>query len=283
MNTIKLFGLIGAGGVNAAAFIDKLTEAGPGPVVVEINSTGGDVFEAVAIFNALRRHGNVTTRVVALAASAASIVALGGKRVEIARGALMMVHSASSSMSGTAAELRDHADLLEKVSAQLADIYATRTGKTAAEVVAWLARDTWFDADEAKAAGLVDEIVDGFGAIAAAWSFSSAPAAIAARLDTEAPLRAEIVRLEGELTRAKRDAVTARIDADLGGMHLSTEARGALVDTLLANEAGGRALLANMARQARAPIGNPPILPEVALRNSNSDEYAHYLSRLPKQ
>src|SRR5690606_35651076 len=126
---LVIFGPIGSfeGEVSARAVRDHL-RATRGDVLLRINSPGGDVFEAVAIHSLLREHGRVTARVDGLAASAASVIAMAGKRIEMAQGALMMVHHAHGLGLGNADDFRKLAATLDKVDEQLIGIYASRTG-----------------------------------------------------------------------------------------------------------------------------------------------------------
>jgi ATP-dependent Clp protease, protease subunit len=287
MTTIEILGPIGAGFVTASDVSARLASAPSGPLLVTINSPGGDVFEGLAIYNLLRARADVTVRIIGLAASAASYIALAGSRVEMAEGAMMMVHAAHSSGNGTADSLREEANLLDKITGQMANIYATRTGKSSAEVADWLREDTWFDAKEAKAAGLIDEIIGGeqIQAFATAWRFNKAPAAIAAKFDVEAVHRAQVEQLKTELAKARRDAVAARIDGELTGCHaVSPEAKAALVDTYLTNEASGRAMLAAVKR----PKAPPGVAPIAHFGGSPSDHdfehsYKSYMQKIPKR
>jgi ATP-dependent protease ClpP protease subunit len=147
------------GGVTAADFVAELG-AITGDVEIHLNSPGGDVWDGLAIFNALAgRPGNVVTVVDGLAASAASVIAQAGKTRIIAPGAMMMIHDASSACAGNAADMRELADLLDKVSDNLAGIYADRTGRADGWRDAMRA-ETWYTADEAVAAGLAHRLAE---------------------------------------------------------------------------------------------------------------------------
>lgn len=165
---IQVYGTIGggglwdAGGVNAADFKSELSAISTPNIHVRINSGGGDVFEAVAMHTALRNHGaTVTCYVDALAASAASFLAMAGERVVMEQGAMMMLHAASTYTYGTRKDHDETSELLGKVSGVIAEFYALRTGETPEE---WLARldsgDTWYTAKEAMEAGLADRVAE---------------------------------------------------------------------------------------------------------------------------
>ncbi|NUS26052.1 MAG: Clp protease ClpP [Streptomyces sp.] len=147
------------GGVSAADFVAELAQIN-GDLEVHINSPGGDVFDGLAIYNSLaQRPGNVTTVVDGLAASAASFIAQAGKIRVIAPGAMMMIHDAAGMCYGNAADMRELAELLDKVSDNLASIYADRTGRADGWRDAMKA-ETWYTADEAVAAGLAHKVAE---------------------------------------------------------------------------------------------------------------------------
>lgn len=147
------------GGVSAADFVAQLADIN-GDLEVHINSPGGDVFDGLAIYNALaQRPGSVTTVVDGLAASAASFIAQAGKTRVVAPGAMMMIHDASGICMGNAADMRELGDLLDKVSGNLADIYATHSGQPDGWRDAMQA-ETWYTAQEAVDAGLADQLAE---------------------------------------------------------------------------------------------------------------------------
>lgn len=165
---LLIYGRIGGGGwfsegISAADVAALLREAGPGPVNVRINSPGGDVFDGVAIHSLLARHpGTVTTYVDGLAASAASFIMLAGDRIVSARNAFVMIHDAMTVTYGNGNTHRDTGELLDKVSDNIADMYAERAGEDAAhwrDLMTVNGEDgTWYTGQEALDAGLVDEL-----------------------------------------------------------------------------------------------------------------------------
>lgn len=160
-NTLYLYDVIGEdwfGGVSASQFARDLATI-PGDVLLRINSPGGDVFEARAIIQALREHpGQITVRIDGVAASAASVIAMAGHRIEIADGAMMMIHNAWTATMGNALDHLEQAALLERVDQALAADYAARAGLYADQVAAWMAAETWFTATEAIDAGFADAL-----------------------------------------------------------------------------------------------------------------------------
>lgn len=167
---LSIYGRIGGGGwfdegIGASDVAALLREIGPGPVNVRLNSPGGDVFDGVAIHSLLARHpGLVTVYVDGLAASAASFIMLAGDRIVSARNAFVMIHDAMTGPYGNADTLRQTADLLDKVSENIADMYAERAGE---DVEYWRAAmtvngedGTWYTGQEALELGLVDELTE---------------------------------------------------------------------------------------------------------------------------
>jgi ATP-dependent protease ClpP protease subunit len=142
---------------------DVLAELGAarGDVRVELCSPGGDAFGGLAIYAALRRHpGLVTVVVEGLAASIATVIAMGASpgRLAVSDGSLMMVHEAWGSCAGDAREMQAMADVLDKASENIASVYARRTGLPAASWRTAMKRETWYTAAEAVAAGLADRV-----------------------------------------------------------------------------------------------------------------------------
>lgn len=146
-------------GANAADLVKALADAGDRTVHLHINSPGGDVFEARAMASAIVAHpGKVITHIDGLAASAATYLALAANEVRMTEGGLFMVHNSWTMAYGNKTELRDTADLLQKIDGTIAADYARKTGKALADVQAWMDDETWFTAEEAKAEGFIDAI-----------------------------------------------------------------------------------------------------------------------------
>jgi ATP-dependent protease ClpP protease subunit len=159
MHTLHLFGTVGTE-VTADAVRLQLEQIGPQPLTVIINSQGGSVFEGVAIYEMLRAHpAPVTVEITGWALSIASVIAMAAKRILLAPSGLVMVHNPWSTTSGNAAELRRMADTLDVVRGTLVKAYQ-RTGKSDAVILKWLDAETWFDADQAREAGLIDGVIN---------------------------------------------------------------------------------------------------------------------------
>lgn len=147
----------------AAARIAALEAA---EVVVSIRSTGGDVNDALLIYDALRTlPGRITTRCYGYTASAATLIAQAASegRREIAAGALYLIHNSECSVEGNVAELEARIGLLRKTDERLAEIYAARSGRPAAEFAALMAENNgsgrWLSPEETVAAGLADRVI----------------------------------------------------------------------------------------------------------------------------
>jgi len=145
--------------VNASSVVAQLSSRPDLPVEVFINSKGGDVYEGFAIYNALRRHRSPVTTRVDNAFSIASVISQAGSRRLIGPGGMMMIHNPFyDGFGGEAGDLREAADMLDKVAQQIAAIYATRSGKSVEEALDYMAKTSWFTADEAVEWGLADAI-----------------------------------------------------------------------------------------------------------------------------
>lgn len=164
-STISILDPIGADffgeGVTAKRISAALRSIGPeNDVVVNINSPGGDLFEGLAIYNLLREHkGNVTVKVLGIAASAASIIAMAGDDIQIARSGFLMVHDTWVVAMGNRNDLRDLADQLEPFDFAMADIYATRTGLDQKAVLKKMDAETWINGSAAVDEGWADSLL----------------------------------------------------------------------------------------------------------------------------
>lgn len=156
---VSIFDEIGYWGVTAADFIQEINALDVASLTVHINSPGGDVYDGVAIYNALLAHAaDVTTSVEGLAASIGSVIAQAGSPRIVARASQMMIHEPFAGCVGNAADMREAAGMLDKVADMLADVYAARAGGTPAMWRKAMAAETWYSSDEAVQAGLADAV-----------------------------------------------------------------------------------------------------------------------------
>lgn len=148
-------------GISSRDVREALDAVGSRDVIVHLNSGGGDYFEGVAIYQAFRQHpGDVYMSVGALAASAASVVAMAGDTVGIGDGAFIMIHEASGFAYGQADEMLAMADLLDSIGAEIAGFYARKTGTPADDWRTSMKAETWYGPTAAIDAGLADEHLD---------------------------------------------------------------------------------------------------------------------------
>lgn len=165
-NTISVYDVIGVDwwtgeGVTAKRIAGVLRSIGKNPVTVNINSPGGDMFEGLAIYNLLREHpAKVTVRVMGLAASAASVIAMAGDEIEMGLGSFLMIHNSWGVVVGNQDDMRDAAATFAEFDAAMADIYAARTGGKAADIAQMMADETWLRAEAAIEAGFADATFD---------------------------------------------------------------------------------------------------------------------------
>ncbi|MEO7231700.1 MAG: head maturation protease, ClpP-related, partial [Polaromonas sp.] len=146
---ISVFEDIGFWGTQAKDFIASVNASVSADIHVEINSNGGDVFAALAMYNALRASGKtVTTKVMGIAASAASLVLMAGDKRVMPKNTHVMIHNPSMFVGGNADALDEVAAMLRKIGSSVQATYAARTGMKDEDLATMLATDTWMTADE---------------------------------------------------------------------------------------------------------------------------------------
>lgn len=147
------------GGISAQMVVTALADIQTDEIRVRINSPGGDVFDGIAIMNALlSQNANVTVVVDALCASIATVIAMAGQTITMSPGSQMMIHPASGFCMGDATDMRKLADILDFQTKNIAGLYAARAG---GKVDTWLAAmnaETWLSADEAVKLKLADTV-----------------------------------------------------------------------------------------------------------------------------
>ena len=148
------------GFINAKSLINKIKALGNiQNITLRINSVGGDVFEAQAMYSYLKTHpANITVRVDGLAASAASLVAMAGNKVIMPSNALMMIHNPAGGVWGEAEDMRDTAEILDKIRDTIANVYVAKTGLDREKVISMMDEETWLDATEAHNLKFCDEV-----------------------------------------------------------------------------------------------------------------------------
>lgn len=172
-NIINIFGVIGdewlydAGemhysGITSSYIAQRLRDIGSDKdVEININSPGGDAFEGLAIYNLLKMHkGKVTVNIIALAASAASIIAMAADDLKIDKSAFIMIHNAWTFAYGNKNDLLSVADFLDKVDNAASEIYSERSGVDQGETYEMMNNETWISGNEAVEKGFADSFLD---------------------------------------------------------------------------------------------------------------------------
>nr|WP_244942285.1 ClpP-like prohead protease/major capsid protein fusion protein [Yersinia rochesterensis] len=182
---IYIYEEIGYWGVTARQFASSLKALGDiDHINLRIHSPGGDVFEGIAIYNLLNSHpASKTVYIDGLAASMASVIAMVGNPVIMPENAMMMIHKPWGITGGDANDMRDYADLLDKVEGVLIPSYAKKTGKTPEELAVMLGEETWLTAQECVEHGFADQLLPSMQAMARINSkrieeFDSMPASL---------------------------------------------------------------------------------------------------------
>ena len=167
--TLAIDGVIDTGvdwysdSVTPKAFRAVLDEHEGQDIIVSINSPGGDVFAGFEIYNMLAaRKGGTTVRVMGLAASAASYIAMAADpgKLQMCRASMMMIHNPWSYAYGNAEEMRKQAEVLDAIGSVMVDIYMQRATCTEEELRAMLDAERYLSPTEALNAGLCDEVID---------------------------------------------------------------------------------------------------------------------------
>jgi ATP-dependent Clp protease, protease subunit len=233
---ISIYDTIGADpfgdGVTSKRIAGALRGIGKNPVTVNINSPGGDFFEGVAIYTLLAEHpAEVTVKVVGLAASAASVIAMAGDNLMVSKVGFIMVHNAWVLAMGNRTDLRAAADFLEPFDQAMAGLYADRAGVEPSVAAAWMDAETWFSGQEAVDVGLANSVL---GDTAIEQVSSEATRDILAERSAEMAFRKggmsarEAKSLVAQLKASSRDAKDGAAMRDAGDGELVTDLRSLL-------------------------------------------------------
>jgi ATP-dependent Clp protease protease subunit len=235
-NTISILEPIGADwfgeGVTAKRISDALRSIGKKDVVVEINSPGGDYFEGLAIYNMLRDHpAKVTVKIVGIAASAASVIAMAGDEIQMARAGFLMIHNTWVVAVGDRNGLRDVADWLEPFDQTAVDIYSARTGLEPKALGKMLDKETWIGGKEAVDQGFADDFLPNDEIESKANNSADGKPLVAAHKMDTLLARAGIKRSERrELIAALKGGMPSAAPSGMSGAAVITE-----VESLLSN------------------------------------------------
>ena len=197
---IILYDVIGWPYNDAFDLIRVLSQMDVKNITLRINSPGGDVFDGMAIFNALRDHSaRVTAKIEGLAASIASVIPLAADEVQAHKNTMYMIHEPWTIMAGNQYDFLDVADILAKIGGNIKEIYYDKSDIGKRELKDMMKDETWFTAQEAKDRGLIDTVLD-TGAAKAKFDLS-----IFANVPTEFGGDSTTEPTEREKERALRD------------------------------------------------------------------------------
>lgn len=158
---VYIFDEIGMWGVTAQNFITDIKDLKDTPINLRINSLGGDVFDGLAIYNIIKkRTAKTTVYIEGIAASIATIIALGADEVVMSENSLFMIHNASGGAMGESKDLQKTADILVKITEQLSEVYQAKTGLSQEAILDMMDAETWLNAQEALELGFIDTISD---------------------------------------------------------------------------------------------------------------------------
>lgn len=215
-NVITVYDVIGydwwtGGGVTVKRIDAALRSIGNKPAEVHVNSPGGDMFEGIAIYNRLKEHtAGVTVKVMGLAASAASLIAMAGEERLIGEAGFLMIHDCWVMAAGNRHELREVADYLEPFDAAMVDLYVKASGQSAGEIAKMLDAETWLNG--AKAIDL------GFATALLKDPVAEDPAASKAAADANALRQAEVALCKN-MSRTDARALLNKIKGTPGAAH----------------------------------------------------------------
>lgn len=304
---LHLYGVVGENywgeGFTALQVVEALADHGrDNDITVRVNSGGGIASEGIAIFNALTAHkGRVRVEVDAIAASAASIIAMAGDDIVMRAGALMMIHDPASFGAGTADDHEKQRDLLDKIGTQMAAIYADRSGQSDSNVRAAMKQELWLNPSEAVELGYATEAEEERALAWAAFDYriyAQAPAPLmalaksrrwtlpknntppAAKATTRTATRQQEKTMSGTTP-----AASETVDIETIRMQAASEAVSAYRDRRMAvlalDEAKGREKLAEMlldtelpVEQIKAALGVAPVTSGATAPDANAYEAA---------
>ncbi len=148
-------------GITAKQFASDLKKLGPVQAInLKINSPGGDVFDGLTIYNELKDHpAKVNVRVMGIAASIASVIAMVGDSIEIQESAQFMIHKAWSISIGNSDDMAKMAETLNSIDESLVTTYAARTKAKASDIRDWMGNETWMTAKLAVERGFADWMI----------------------------------------------------------------------------------------------------------------------------
>lgn len=164
-NVITMFDIIGedfwsGGGITAKGVAAQLRAIGDRPVEIQLNSPGGDMFEGIAIYNVLREHSQpITVKIMGMAASAASVIAMAGDEIQIGVASFIMIHNCWVMAIGNRHDLAETAEWLQPFDSAMVDVYAARTGQEGKDIAKWMDAETYMSGSQAIERGFADGLL----------------------------------------------------------------------------------------------------------------------------
>lgn len=211
---------------DAPYFVAAIRSAGDQPILLRIHSEGGSVFAGYAIYNALAGHKpGVIAQIDGFAASTATWIALAAKTVRMCANGFFVMHSPEACVDGDSDELRKNAELLDKCQASIVQAYAKKSGLPEDQINALMDDESWLTAEEAKAFGFVDEIIDPASGGDVMNSvrfdtrkFHNTPKNLIQQFDQTMKLRTDILNLLKLDSKVTDEAITLEITNRLGSV-----------------------------------------------------------------
>lgn len=154
------FGMPATSPSKVSSILDNVMKNKKKSVTVSINSGGGSVFAASEIYTELRKFpGTVNVQIVGVAASAASVIAMAGTKIEMSPTAQMMIHNASIKAQGDYRTMDEKSTFLKNTNLTIINAYKQKTGKSEEELQAMMDTETWMTAEQAKQHGFIDNVM----------------------------------------------------------------------------------------------------------------------------
>lgn len=233
---ISIHDEIGFFGISAGDFIKEIRSNMDAKVInLSIHSPGGSALDGIAIFNALKGHpASVNAHVDGIAASAASFILMAGDHISMPEDSFIMIHNAFGMAMGDSDDMRDMADVLDKIGSTMINIYHNRTSVPRETLAEMLSAETWLGAEEALELGFADTIADAVGVAAKIQGYEDrfkklpveADSGIIGQINGIKTVNefGKYLRDAGSFSRKAADALVARAKIVLTGDPLSTEA-----------------------------------------------------------
>lgn len=225
-NVITMFDMIGedfwsGGGITAKSVAAQLRAIGDRPVEIQINSPGGDMFEGIAIYNVLREHAqSVTIKVMGMAASAASVIAMAGDHIEIGAASFFMIHNCWVGAVGNRHDMAETAEWLAPFDLAMAEVYAAKTGREVQEIATWMDAETYMSGSVAIERGFANALLP-------ADQIQTDAATKATDIATNNLRAMELTLVSAGLTRSQARARINELKGTPGAAQITTPGAGA--------------------------------------------------------